>query len=113
VRAGMLPARARRGVARHRGLRSVDPPWLRAGDGDGELRRDARGLLFVDERTEAWCREKYERWLEERGLAQFGAPLDHRATAGAEEGEPSSVGELAAAEASDTAVAATPIRRAA
>ena len=55
-------------------LYAMRAPWLRAGDGDGELRRDGRGVLFVDERTEAWCREKYERWLEERGCAQFGEP---------------------------------------
>ena len=58
-------------------LYAMRAPWLRAGDGDGELRRDGRGVLFVDERTEAWCREKYERWLEERGSAEFGEPLDH------------------------------------
>ena len=33
--------------------------------------------LFVDERSEAWCRAKYECWLDERGAAQFGEPLDH------------------------------------
>lgn len=59
-------------------LYAMRAPWLRAGDGDGELRRDGRGSLFVDERTEAWCREKYERWLEDRGAAEFGSPLDHR-----------------------------------
>ena len=58
-------------------LYAMRAPWLRAGDGDGELRRDGRGVLFVDERTEAWCREKYERWLAERGAAEFGEPLDH------------------------------------
>jgi Rad52/22 family double-strand break repair protein len=59
-------------------LYAMRAPWLRAGDGDGELRRDGRGVLFVDERTEAWCREKYERWLEERGAREFGEPLEHR-----------------------------------
>ena len=54
-------------------------PWLNAGEADGELRRNAQGQLVLDERTEAWCREKYERWLEERGSCQFGAPLEHRA----------------------------------
>jgi hypothetical protein len=58
-------------------LYAMRVPWLRAGDGDGELRRDGRGVLFVDERTEAWCREKYERWLEERGTSEFGQPLGH------------------------------------
>jgi hypothetical protein len=54
-----------------RALYALRAPWLRAGDADGELRRNARGVLFVDERTEAWCREMYERWLEERGTAQL------------------------------------------
>ena len=54
-------------------------PWLQAGDADGELRRNGQGELVLDERTKAWCREKYERWLEERGVAQFGEPLEHRA----------------------------------
>jgi hypothetical protein len=53
-------------------------PWLSAGDGEGELRRNAQGRLVIDERTDAWCREKYERWLEERGAALFGEPLEHR-----------------------------------
>ena len=60
-------------------LYAMRAPWLRAGDGDGELRRDGRGVLFVDERTEAWCREKYERWLAGRGAAEFGEPLGHGA----------------------------------
>jgi hypothetical protein len=53
-------------------------PWLQAGEADGELRRNAQGELVLDERTESWCREKYERWLEERGSLQFGEPLEHR-----------------------------------
>ena len=32
--------------------------------------------LVIDERTDAWCREKYERWLEERGVAEFGLPIE-------------------------------------
>lgn len=59
-------------------------PWLQAGEADGELRRNGQGELVLDERTEAWCREKYERWLQQRGSAQFGEPLEHRA-AGAPE----------------------------
>jgi hypothetical protein len=64
-------------------LDAMRAPWLRAGDGDGELRHDGRGVLFVDERTEAWCREMYERWLEERGVREFGEPLVHGSTAAA------------------------------
>jgi hypothetical protein len=60
-----------------RALYAMRAPWLRAGEGDGELRRDGRGVLFVDERTEAWCRERYGRWLEERGTVRFGEPLEH------------------------------------
>jgi hypothetical protein len=93
-------------------LYAMRAPWLRAGDGDGELRRDGRGVL-VDERTEAWCRAKYERWLEARGVEQFGEPLDHRTRPGAEEAEASGHGEPAAREPSDTTVAAIPIRPAA
>jgi hypothetical protein len=63
-------------------LYAMRAPWLRLGDGDGELRRDARGALIIDERTDAWCREKYERWLEERGAGEFGEPLGHRRAAG-------------------------------
>jgi hypothetical protein len=66
-------------------LYAMRAPWLRDGDGDGELRRDGRGVLFVDERTEAWCREKYERWLDARGSAQFGEPLEHLALGTAED----------------------------
>ena len=62
-------------------------PWLQAGDADGELRRNGQGELVLDERTEAWCREKYERWLEEHGSAQFGEPLEHRLPAAGEPGE--------------------------
>jgi hypothetical protein len=57
-------------------LYTLRAPWLRAGDADGELRRVPGGALHVDERTEAWCREKYGRWLDERGGA-FGEPLEH------------------------------------
>lgn len=96
-----------------RALYAMRAPWLRAGEADGELRRDARGALFVDERTDAWCREKYERWLEERGIEQFGEPLDHRTGAGDEERKGAPASKPAGAEASDTTVAATPIRPAA
>jgi hypothetical protein len=58
-------------------LYALRAPWLPAGDADGELRADGRGGLVLDERTAGWCREKYERWLEERGSAEFGEPLPH------------------------------------
>jgi hypothetical protein len=58
-------------------LYALRAPWLRTGDADGELRPDGRGGLVLDERSEAWCRQKYERWLEERGAAEFGEPLAH------------------------------------
>ena len=67
-------------AAVHFGVRRVlyamRAPSLRAGEGDGDLRRDGRGALVIDERTDAWCREKYERWLEERGVAEFGLPIE-------------------------------------
>jgi hypothetical protein len=36
-----------------------------------------------DERTEEWCRERYRRWLEERGRRLFGQELEHGDEAGA------------------------------
>jgi hypothetical protein len=82
-----------------RSLYAMRLPWLAAGDGEGELRRNGRGEFVVDERTEAWCREKYERWLAERGAAQFGQPLEHRVdgTAGAPEAAGDTDGAPAAA----------------
>lgn len=47
------------------------------GRGEGELRRNRRGYLILDQRTEAWCRERYAAWLEAKGVRQFGEPLDH------------------------------------
>jgi hypothetical protein len=79
-----------------RALYAMRAPWLREGEGDGELRRNRKGRLILDERTEAWCRERYGRWLEERGRRLFGEPLEHgdesgapgfEATAGDREGE--------------------------
>src|SRR5215211_9300397 len=64
-------------------LYAMRAPWLREGDGDGELRRNRKGRLVLDERTEAWCRECYGRWLEERGNRLFGEPLEHGDEAGA------------------------------
>jgi hypothetical protein len=60
-----------------RALYGMRLPWLREGEADSELRRNRRGKLVLDRRTEAWCRAMYERWLSERGVAQFGDPLDH------------------------------------
>jgi Rad52/22 family double-strand break repair protein len=64
-------------------LYAMRAPWLRAGDGDGELRRNRKGRFVLDERTEAWCRERYGRWLEERGSRLFGEPLEPGDEAGA------------------------------
>jgi hypothetical protein len=66
-----------------RALYAMRLPWLREGKADSELRRNRRGKLVLDRRTEAWCREMYERWLEERGIPQFGEPLDHGGENGA------------------------------
>jgi Rad52/22 family double-strand break repair protein len=66
-----------------RALYAMRSPWLREGDGDGELRRSRKGRLVLDARSEAWCREMYERWLSEGGGKQFGEPLDHGDEAGA------------------------------
>lgn len=52
-------------------------PWLKEGTGDGELRRNRKGRLILDGRSEAWCREQYGRWLEHRGVRLYGEPLDH------------------------------------
>jgi hypothetical protein len=69
------------GVAR--ALYAMRAPWLAEGDGDGELRRNRRGRLVLDERTEEWCRERYARWLEERGRRLFGQELEHGDESGA------------------------------
>jgi hypothetical protein len=66
-----------------RALYALRLPWLREGDGDGELRRNRRGRLVLDARSEAWCREQYQRWLERRGRQLFGEPLDHGNDVGA------------------------------
>jgi hypothetical protein len=73
-------------------------PWLAAGDADGELRRNGQGELVLDERTEAWCRGKYDRWLEERGSELFGEPLEHRVggAAGAPDASAEEDGDAAA-----------------
>src|SRR5919202_1173611 len=42
-----------------RALYAMRAPWLRAGEAGGELRRNRRGRLVLDERTEEWCRERY------------------------------------------------------
>jgi hypothetical protein len=60
-----------------RALYAMRLPWLREGDADSELRRNRKGKLVLDRRTEEWCREMYGRWLSGRGSAQFGEPLDH------------------------------------
>jgi Rad52/22 family double-strand break repair protein len=60
-----------------RALYAMRLPWLREGEADSELRRNRRGRLVLDRRSERWCRAMYERWLVERGIAQFGEPLDH------------------------------------
>jgi len=65
-----------------RALYALPSPWLRAGRGPGELRRNRAGKLILDGRTEGWCRERYARWLEAHGQRQFGEPLDHVAAAG-------------------------------
>jgi hypothetical protein len=66
-----------------RALYALRLPWLREGGGDGELRRNRRGRLVLDARSEAWCREQYRRWLDRRGRKLFGEPLDHGDDAGA------------------------------
>jgi hypothetical protein len=80
-----------------RALYAMRLPWLRAGDADSELRRNRRGRLVLDRRSEAWCREMYGRWLAERGIRQFGTPLDHGDESGAAgfeaQGPPQGIGE--------------------
>ncbi len=73
-----------------RSLYAMRLPWLREGTEGGELRRNRRGKLVLDARTEEWCRRQYVRWLDYGGRAQFGDPLDHgdeRGAAGFEEAE--------------------------
>ena len=66
-----------------RALYAMRASWLREGDGDGELRRNSRQRLIIDQRTETWLREQYECWLVNHGARLFGEPLDH--------GEPRSI----------------------
>lgn len=63
------------GIAR--AIYAMRSPWLREGDADSELRRNRKGRLVLDHRTDEWCRGRYEAWLEDRGIARFGEPLDH------------------------------------
>lgn len=60
-----------------RALYATRTVWLREGDGDTELRRNSKGRLIIDRRTEDRCRSEYERWLENEGIRKFGEPLDH------------------------------------
>ena len=60
-----------------RTLYALGAPWLREGEGDSELRRNRKGRLIIDARTERWLRGAYGRWLEQRGVRLFGEPLDH------------------------------------
>jgi hypothetical protein len=60
-----------------RALYAFGAPWLREGEGDGELRSNRRGRLVIDARSEAWLRNAYRRWLDQRGVRLFGEPLDH------------------------------------
>jgi Rad52/22 family double-strand break repair protein len=80
-----------------RALYAMRLPWLREGDGESELRRNRKGRLELDRRTEALCREMYERWLDEHGIAQFGDPLEHGDESGAAgfeaQGRPQGIGE--------------------
>ena len=63
------------GVAR--AIYAMRSPWLQEGDADSELRRNHKGRLVLDRRTDEWCRGRYEAWLEDRGTTLFGEPLDH------------------------------------
>jgi len=69
------------GIAR--ALYALGAPWLREGADDGELRRNPKGRLIIDARTEAWLRGGYQRWLDQRGRSAFGQPLDHGDETGA------------------------------
>jgi len=60
-----------------RALYAMRLPWLGAGDADGELRRNKRGRLMLDQRTDTWCRGQYERWLRNRGASLYGEALEH------------------------------------
>jgi hypothetical protein len=60
-----------------RALYALGGPWLKEGEADGELRRNRKGRLIIDGRTERWLRGAYKRWLEQRGRRLFGEPLDH------------------------------------
>ena len=65
------------------------------GEGEGRLRTNRKGRPYLDRDAERWLRALYERWLTERGIGAFGAPLAHgpepeadTAVAGAEPVEP-------------------------
>ena len=60
-----------------RALYALGAPWLREGEADGQLRRNRKGRLIIEARTEGWLREAYARWLERQGIRMFGEPLDH------------------------------------
>lgn len=87
-----------------RALYGMRLPWLREGDGEGELRRNRKGQLMLDRRTERYCREQYGLWLDKRGVRQFGEPLDH----GDEADAPGFEADRRQAPAGDTVAASEP-----
>ena len=66
-----------------RALYAMRACWLKEGRGPGELRRDRKGRLVLDRRSEEWCRGQYGRWLTERAVPLFGDPLSHDRNLGA------------------------------
>lgn len=66
-----------------RALYAMASPWLEKGPGAGQLRTNRKGRLRIDPRTEAHLRRGYELWLEAKGVALFGEPLDHGDETGA------------------------------
>jgi hypothetical protein len=66
-----------------RALYAMASPWLEKGPGAGQLRTTRRGKLRIDARTEQHLRRGYGLWLEAKGRALFGEPLDHGDEAGA------------------------------
>ena len=69
------------GIAR--AIYAMRSPWLQEGDADSELRRNHKGRLVLDHRTDDWCRGRYEAWLDERGIARSSASRSTTATTSA------------------------------
>jgi hypothetical protein len=58
-------------------LYAIPQAIMSDGTGPGQLRKTRKGRFFLDERNEAFLRDRYARWLSAAGIEAFGEPFDH------------------------------------